>query len=133
LIVGAVSGYGVALAIEYGSVLFGDVPVGGVLLNMAVFGAVIAYVMQMAAYWRIKQMERLVRPYLSPLGRAGAGIAGGIAAVTLFFLFINPEYRPGVYGVAIWFAFSLAYFGFYARHRIVLSPEEGFAQQARRE
>ena len=54
LIVGAVAGYAVALAIEYGSVVFGDVPVGGVLLNMAVFGAVIAYVMQMAAYWGIK-------------------------------------------------------------------------------
>jgi ethanolamine permease len=133
LIVGAVSGYAVALAIEYGSVVFGDVPVGGVLLNMAVFGAVIAYVMQMAAYWRIKQMEQLERPYLSPLGRAGAGIAGGIAAVTLFFLFINPDYRPGIYGVAIWFAFSLAYFGFYARHRIIRSPEEGFALQARSE
>ncbi len=131
LLVGAVAGYAVALAIEYGSVVFGDVPVGGVLLNMAVFGAVIAYVMQMAAYWRIKGMRGLERPYLSPLGRAGAGLAGGIAAITLFFLFVNPDYRPGVYGVAIWFGLSLAYFGLYARHHMILSPEERFALEAR--
>ena len=132
LIVGAVAGYAVALAIEYGEAWFGGVPVGGVLLNMAVFGAVIAYVMQMAAYWRIKSMTQLTRPYLSPLGRTGAAVAGGIAALTLIFLFINPDYRPGVYGVAGWFSLSLVYFGVYARHRIILSPEEKFAMAARR-
>lgn len=131
LVVGAVAGYLVALMIEYGEAVFGDVPVGGVLLNMAVFGAVIAYVMQMAAYWRIKDMSQLDRPYVSPLGRTGALVSGTIAAVTLFFLFINPDYRPGVYGIAIWFALSLAYFAFYARHRIILSPEEEFAVAAR--
>ncbi len=129
LIVGAVAGYAVALMIEYGGALFGDVPVGGVLLNMAVFGAVIAYIMQMAAYLRIKSMESLERPYVSPLGRAGAIVAGVIAMVTLVFLFINPDYRLGVYGVAAWFALSLLYFGFYARHRMILSPEEEFAQR----
>lgn len=130
LVVGAVSGYAVALAIEYGGQLFGDVPVGGVLLNMAVFGAVIAYIMQMAAYLRIKSIESLERPFISPLGRSGAIVAGLIAMATLIFLFVNPDYRPGVYGVAIWFALSLAYFGLYARHRMILSPEEEFAQQA---
>ena len=50
--------------------------------------------------------------------------------VTLVFLFVNPDYRPGVYGVAIWFTLSLLYFGFYARHRMILSPEEQFALQA---
>lgn len=130
LIVGAVAGYVVALAIEYGGRFFGDVPVGGVLLNMAVFGAVIAYIMQMAAYLRIKSMDSLERPYISPLGRTGAIVAGLIASATLVFLFINPDYRPGVYGVAVWFAGSLLYFGLYARHRMILSPEEEFAQQA---
>lgn len=127
LIVGAVAGYIVALAIEYGGEFFGDVPVGAVLLNMAVFGAVIAYVMQMIAYVRIKSMTELERPYVSPLGRAGAIVAGVIAALTLVFLFVNEEYRPGVYGVALWFAGSLLYFGLYARHRLILSPEEEFA------
>ncbi|MBJ18281.1 MAG: amino acid permease [bacterium] len=130
LLIGAVVGYVVALAIEYGQAFFGDVPVGGVLLNMAVFGAVIAYIMQMAAYLRIKSIAGLERPYVSPLGRSGAVVAGAIAALTLVFLFVNPDYRPGIYGVTIWFAVSLGYFAFYARHRMILSPEEEFALQA---
>ncbi len=131
LIVGAVAGYAVALAIEYGGALFGEVPVGAVLLNMAVFGAVIAYVMQMAAYLKIKSIQGIERPYSSPLGRPGAAVAGVVAAVTLVFLFVNPDYRPGVFGVAIWFAGSLLYFALYARHRMIFSPEEEFALQAR--
>jgi ethanolamine permease len=86
--------------------------------------------MQMAAYLRIKSIESLERPFISPLGRSGAIVAGLIAMATLIFLFVNPDYRPGVYGVALWFALSLAYFGLYARHRMILSPEEEFAQQA---
>ena len=97
---------------------------------MAVFGAVIAYIMQMWAFVRIRDME-LERPYVSPLGKPGAIIAGVIAAVTLIFLFINPDYRPGVYGTALWFAAGIAYFGMYARHRMILSPEEEFAMEHR--
>ena len=97
---------------------------------MASAYAVIAYVMQMIAYVRIKEMTDLERPYVSPLGRAGAIVAGGIAALTLVFLFVNDEYRPGVYGVALWFAGSLLYFALYARHRLILSPEEEFALSA---
>ncbi len=132
LVVGAVMGYIVALIIEYGASMFGNVPVGAVLLNMAVFGAVIAYVMQMVAFVRIRDMD-LERPYVSPLGKPGAIVAGVIAAVTLVFLFINPDYRPGVYGTAVWFAGGLLYFGLYARHRMILSPEEEFAIEHRGE
>ncbi len=131
--VGAAIGYGVALAIEYGGAVFGDVPVGAVLLNMAVFGAVIAYVMQMLAYVRLKRLTHLERPYESPLGVAGAWISLAIAAATLVALFVNPDYRPGVYGVAIWFAVGLGYFYFRARHRMILSPEEEFARDQRRD
>lgn len=129
LVVGAVSGYVVALLIEYGQAFLGDVPVGGVLLNMAVFGAVIAYLMQMAAYLKIKTLDGLERPYESPLGRAGAIVAAAIAALTLVFLFVNEDYRPGVYGVALWYVLSAVYFAVYARHRMILSPEEEFAEQ----
>ena len=131
LVVGAVSGFCVALAIEYGHAFFGDVPVGGVLLNMAVFGAVIAYLLQMAAYLRIKSIEGLERPYVSPLGRAGAIVSGSIAGITLLCLFWNPDYRPGIYGVALWYLVSIVYFALHARHRMILSPEEEFAEQAR--
>jgi ethanolamine permease len=133
LCVGAVAGYVVALLIEYGGDYFGDVQVGAVLLNMAVFGAVIAYVMQMLAYLIIRKMPGLERPYVSPLGRGGAIVAGAIAVITLISLFANDEYRPGVYGVAVWFAGSLLYFALYARHRMILSPEEEFAMAASNE
>lgn len=126
LITGAVMGFIVCLILEFGETIFGDVPVGAVLLNMAVFGAVIAYVMQMIAYVKLKD-TKMDRPYISPLGKAGAWIAGLIAALTLVFLFINPDYRPGVYGCAVWFALGLLYFWLYARHRMILSPEEEFA------
>jgi ethanolamine permease len=132
LIIGALGGFLIALAIEYGQTLFGDVPVGGVLLNMAVFGAVIAYLMQMAAYLRIARMPGIERPYVSPLGRGGAIVAGAIALLTLGCLFWSPDYRPGIYGVALWYALSMAYFAVHARHRMILSPEEEFAEQARR-
>jgi ethanolamine permease len=128
LITGAVLGYIVALFIHYSEDIFGSVPVGAVLLNMAVFGAVIAYIMQMLAFVKLRSISGIERPYVSPLGNAGAIIAGLIALVTLVFLFLNEEYRIGVIGCAVWFAGGLAYFAFYARHRMILSPEEEFAE-----
>lgn len=128
LIAGAGLGFLVALAIEYSEAIFGDVPVGAVLLNMAVFGAVIAYVMQMAAFILLrKNLPHIERPYRSPLGNAGAWIAGIIALVTLVFLFLNPDYRVGVIGCAVWFAAGILYFAIHSRHHMVLSPEEEFA------
>ncbi len=129
LIAGAVIGYGAALLIEFSDEWFGvDAPVGAVLLNMAVFGAVIAYLMQMIAFVQLRRrFPHVERPYVSPLGNAGAVVAGLIALATLCFLFLNPEYRVGVYGCAVWFAAGLLYFAFKSRTRLVYSPEEEFA------
>ena len=128
LIVGAVLGFIVALVIEFGEAIFGDVPVGAVLLNMAVFGAVIAYVMQMIAFVLLRRkLPHIPRPYLSPLGNAGAIAAGSIAFVTLIFLFLNDDYRVGVYGCALWFASGIVYFWVHGRKTLVYSPEEAFA------
>ena len=128
LIAGAVIGYLIALILEFGERWFGDVPVGAALLNMAVFGAMIAYVMQMAAFVILRRrLPNIERPYRSPLGEAGAIGAGLIAIFTLVFLFLNPDYRVGIYGCAIWFAIGLLQFGLYGRRRLVYSPEEEFA------
>jgi ethanolamine permease len=132
LIVGAVIGFVVACIIEYGERWFGNVPVGAVLLNMAVFGAVIAYIMQMISFVRLRQLlPNIERPYVSPLGNMGAIVAGVIAFVTLIFLFLNPDYIVGVYGCAIWFAAGLIYFAVYGRNTLVYSPEEDFAVRER--
>ena len=129
LLAGAVIGYGLALLIAFGQEWFGPaVPVAAVLLNMAVFGAVISYVLQMAAFIRLRQrFPAMERPYVSPLGIAGAAIAGIIALLVLVFSLLNADYRMGLYGCALWFAAGLLYFGLKGRRQLVKSPEEEFA------
>ena len=101
---------------------------GGVILNMAVFGAVIAYAMQMWAFVVLrKRFGHIERPFVSPFGNAGAIVALMIALLALVMLFANPDFRAGVIGVAVWFVAGLGYFAFYARKRMILSPEEAFA------
>jgi ethanolamine permease len=54
-------------------------------------------------------------------------VAGGLAATSLVAIFLNSGYRPGVYGVAIYYVLGVLYFAIAGRHRLVLSPEEEFA------
>lgn len=129
LLVGGALGYAVALAIHG---LGSEHPVGAVLLNMAVFGAVLSYGLQMASFvllrWRLPHVER---PYRSPLGVPGALLALGISAVTLLALFVSdPVYRRVVIGAAVWYGLGLAWFAAVGRHRLVESPEERFALEA---
>ncbi len=132
LIVGAVIGYAVALAIHY---LPKDHPVGAVLLNMAVLGAVISYMMQMVSFVRLRQkMPHIERPYRSPLGNAGAIVALLICTATLVALFVADEaYVNVLIGALVWFAIGQLYFELVARHQLVRSPEETFALQATQE
>jgi ethanolamine permease len=125
LVAGAVIGYGLALLIDR----FGTgSSVGAALLTMAVFGAVISYVMQMISFVLLRRKyPNIDRPFRSPLGNAGAIVAAVIASVSLVALFLNPDYRPGVVGVAIWFLLAILYFAIVGRHKLVLSPEEEFA------
>jgi len=104
-------------------------PVGAVLLNMAVFGAVISYGLQMASFILLRvRRPNINRPYRSPWGVPGAVLTGIIALATLVTLFLNPAYNKAVYGVAIWHALGLLYFIFIGRHRLVAqAPEEEFA------
>ena len=68
------------------------------------------------------------RAALSEPGRSvRGGVAGLIALISLVALFLNDAYRPGVYGVAIWFVLGLLYFALSGRNKLVLSPEEEFA------
>jgi ethanolamine permease len=95
---------------------------------MAVFGAVLAYVLQMASFILLRRnAPGMARPFTSRLGIPGALAAAALAILTLAALFANPDYRIGVWGAAVWFVCGVAYFAFYARHRLILSPEEEFA------
>ncbi len=104
------------------------VAVAGQLLNIAVFGAVIAYVLQMVAFVMLRQrFPNAERPYRSPVGVGGAVVAAVIAGGTLVILPFNPDYRSVVLGVAVFFAIGLAYFAIRGRHHLVFSPEEEYA------
>jgi ethanolamine permease len=124
LLLGAVIGW-IAAYIIYKNA---DTEVGAALLYMAVFGAVISYIMQCVSFVLLRRnMPNIERPFRSPLGVNGAIVAGIIAAAALVAILVNDDYRPGVYGVLIFYLVSIAYFAVAGRHRLVLSPEEEFA------
>jgi ethanolamine permease len=107
--------------------------IGGTLLNMAVFGAMISYAMQGLSFILLRRnLPDIVRPYRSPLGSAGAAVSIVIALVTLYCQLGDPVYRKGVYAVAVFYALGLAYFALFGRHRLILSPEEEFAMSSSR-
>jgi len=133
LVVGAVLGFLVALVIEYSDAVFGQVPVGAVLLNMAVFGALISYLLQALAFIALRRrFPDLERPHRSVFGVPGAWLALGLSGVTLVCLFLNPDYRVGVWGCAVWYGLGIAYFAWVGRHHLVRAPEEAAAEQVRR-
>jgi ethanolamine permease len=129
MIVGAIVGLAIMLVIFWTrGADQGAAVIGGTLLNMAVAGAMLSYIAQAVSFilLRINQ-PNIERPYVSPLGNAGAVATIVIAAVTLLFQLTDPVYRLGVVGVLIWFGIAVLYFAFVGRHRLILSPEEEFA------
>ena len=70
--------------------------IGGTLLNMAVFGAMISYAMQGLSFILLrKNMPNIVRPYRSPVGVPGAVVTIVVALVTLWYQLQDPVYRVG--------------------------------------
>jgi ethanolamine permease len=126
LVLGAAAGLMCAVAIG----LSGDESaLGGALLNMAVFGAVISYTMVMISYILLKiTRPNLARPYRSPLGIPGAAVGALLSIIALFACFADASYRRGVWGVAIFVAVGIVFFFAYSRHRLVArAPEEEVA------
>ena len=106
--------------------------IGGVLLNMAVFGAMISYLLQGLTFIQLRRrFPNIERPFRSPFGVLGATLTVIIALVTIGFQLSDPLYRTGVIGVAIWYALAILYFAAHGRRTLVLSPEEEFAVKHR--
>jgi ethanolamine permease len=102
--------------------------IGGTLLNMAVFGAMISYALQGLSFILLRlKMPDIPRPYRSPFGIPGAALTIGIALWTLYYQLQDPAYVLGVYAALGWYVAGLLYFALVGRHRLVLSPEERFA------
>lgn len=101
---------------------------GAVVLNIAVWGAVLAYGLQMVSFLLLRRkFPNARRPWVSPTGNTGAIVALVIAAITFVGVLVNPDYRPAVIAIVIFYVVGLLVFGLYGRHRLVLSPEEEYA------
>ena len=135
--VGLLTGAAIGLAVLQ-SVWFlrgaeqGGAIIGGTLLNMAVFGAMISYVLQGVSFILLRvRMPSIERPYVSPFGIPGAAITIVIALWTMSYQLRDPAYVTGVYAALAWYLAGLAYFALVGRNRLVLSPEERFAMTHR--
>ena len=125
LIAGGVLGLAVMLVVWFamGGEAAGSF-IGGVLLNMAVFGAMFSYLLQGLTFIQLRRkFPNIERPYRSPFGVTGAALTVIIALVTIGFQLADPVYRTGVVGVAIWYALAILYFA--VRGRKTLDPLAG--------
>lgn len=106
---------------------------GALLLNMAVFGAALSYVLMMISHIVLRRREPdMPRPYRTPGGIATTGFALviGVFAVIATFLV---DYVAALWCLGVFAAFML-YFAVYSRHKLVAnSPDEEFAMLARAE
>jgi len=129
LIAGTLLGFVVMLVVWYAAgAEKSATTIGAILLNMAVFGAMLSYALQGLSFIMLRRkMPNITRPYRSPVGIPGAAIAIVIALATLYYQLLDPNYRAGVLGVAAWYVAGIIYFAIVGRHKLVLSPEEEFA------
>lgn len=100
---------------------------GDQLINIAVFGATVSYVLLNLSHivLRIKEPD-LPRGYRTPGGIVTTSIALVLAVIALIATFVLDILAAGI--TAGVFVLALAYFWFYSRHRLVASaPEEEFA------
>jgi ethanolamine permease len=111
----------------------GAVAIQGMLLNMAVAGAMLSYLLQAVSFIVLRRrLPALKRPYRSPLGIAGAGATLVIAIVTLVFQVLDPMFAAGVFWVGVWFVLGIIWFALVGQNRLVMAPEEAFAVDASR-
>ncbi|MEW2481479.1 ethanolamine permease [Mycolicibacterium peregrinum] len=106
---------------------------GDLILNMAVFGAALSYVLMMISHivLRVREPE-MKRPYRTPGGIVTTGFALVVAIVALIATFVVSPVAAGLC-LAVFCAFML-YFALYSRHRLVAnSPDEEFAMLAEAE
>jgi ethanolamine permease len=126
LVTGAVIGF---LALVIVQAAGGDAsPAGAIVLNIAVWGAVLAYFMQMVAFIVLRRkFPNAARPYKSPWGLFGAYSAAIIAAIVFVGLLFNPTYLLAIVAIIVVYAVIFLGFAIYGRKRLILSPEEEYA------
>ncbi len=106
---------------------------GQLILNMAVFGAALSYVLMMVSHIVLRVREPAMhRPYRTPGGVVTTGFALVVAVVAVIATFLVDPVAAS-WCLAVFGAF-MAYFALYSRHRLVAnSPDEEFAMLAQAE
>ncbi|MGV9709299.1 ethanolamine permease [Gordonia sp. NPDC003424] len=100
---------------------------GAMLLNMAVFGAALSYVLMMISHIVLRFREPdMARPYRTPGGIVTTGFALVVALLAVIATFLV-DVKAAI-GCVIVFALFMAYFGLYSRKRLVFaSADDEFA------
>ncbi|TQJ30668.1 amino acid permease [Microbacterium sp. SLBN-146] len=126
LVFGAILGF---LALVIVQAAGGDAsPAGAIVLNIAVWGAVLAYFLQMVSFIVLrKKFPNAARPYKSPWGLFGAYSAAVIAAIVFLGLLFNSAFWLAIVAIIVVYAIIFVGFAVYGRNRLVLSPEEEYA------
>ena len=107
---------------------------GAVVLNIAVWGAMLAYGMQAAAFLILrKRFPNINRPYKSPWGVFGGWAALIISGIAFIGFLINPAFLPAIVGIAVVYVVMLIGFALVGRHHLVLAPEEEYAITANKQ
>jgi ethanolamine permease len=131
LIVGGLIGFLALLAIEVLTALDAEgagAVAGAIVLNIAVWGAMLAYMMQAVSFLILRRkLPNLKRPYKSPWGVPGAWAAAIIAGISFVGYLINPAFQTAIFGIAVIYVVMLIIFAVYGRHNLVMSPEEEYA------
>ncbi len=101
---------------------------GALLINIAVFGATVSYVLLNLSHIMLRRREPdLERGYTTPGGVVTTGIALVLSVIAVVATFFVDQRAAGI--TAAVFLAAVAYFWFYSRHHLVASaPEEEFAQ-----
>jgi ethanolamine permease len=100
---------------------------GALMINIAVFGATVSYVLMNLSHIVLRKREPdLERHYLTPGGTFTTGVALVLSVIAVIATFFVDVLAAGI--TALVFLAALAYFWFYSRHHLVASaPEEEFA------
>jgi ethanolamine permease len=131
LIVGGAIGFVALLSIQVLTAVDAEgagAVAGAIVLNIAVWGAMLAYMMQAVSFLILRRkLPNLKRPYVSPWGVPGAWAAAIIAGISFVGYLINPAFQTAIFGIAVIYVIMLIIFAVYGRHNLVMSPEEEYA------
>lgn len=111
-----ITGGAVALLVDI--VLYytiGDVHLGAVVINLALIGGLVSYILQLVSFIRLRLYHpELPRPYRSPFGVAGAVLCLAMCAIVLASIVYSgisgSDFLASVVGAIVIFALSTIYF-----------------------